>query len=357
MIASTIPSVMKISSPLSTSTTAITQETQGRKRKERDEDESEESDEDEDDDDSNFYSKIDPQLLADIPSAKITLPGSDSKSSPKQSPLFIPGLNLSSAAHHATPGPASKRLKPNTPTRIQSPESRLKPSHWSNKSKWFQKHAQSPSKYLETRRSDVASKVVNLGGIPPPLPSTQQYTYKAAGHAHLRPTLEKLFRNDSVRNAVDDFMGMKEEERRREQKQKLNDERQESILKYEMVVGSLERKFTFERRMKNAGAEKIFVRAKTSLKRIAKDRKLKRAMIKRGKSSGLRTCWSFCTSKMSKEQEEQILEDEFDEALEEGMEEAFNWAYQEKIKELQEDNGLELRKKVAKNLECLYKWI
>jgi hypothetical protein len=127
-------------------------------------------------------------------------------------------------------------------------------------------------------------------------------------------------------------------------------------MKYEGVVSSLERKFTFERRMKNAGAEKIFVRATASLQRISKNMKLRKAMIKRGKSTGLRTCWSFCTSRPVKEDAERMREDEFNEALEEGLDEAYDWAYQESVKEFQEDRGEDLRKQVARHLECLYRW-
>jgi hypothetical protein len=338
---------MQRSSTSHVSTANMTQESQGQKRKERDED----------DMGAQFYANIDPRLLDDVAATNIVLSNISPKISHTSSPLFIPGLHLSGASSNKITQKSPKRVKLDHPKRLPTIMPGGKGYRATNTTRhWSKAYAGAPSKHLETQRNDVAWKVASSGGNPPPLPSIIQHTYKVSGYAHLRPALEELLKSPNFQNALDGASSIQDEQRRKEEKKRLSDERNESITKYELVVESLERRFTFERRMRNAGVEKVFVRATASLQRISKTFKARKAMIKRGKSSGLRTCWSFRMSKPTREEIEGMKEDEFDEALEEGLDEAYNWAYQERISELQADRGDHLRKQVARHLECLYRW-
>jgi hypothetical protein len=321
------------------------------------------------------YSVIDPRLFdgelaSDIPPlATVTPPSATVPAEASQ--VTIPGLcqlkNISSNDLETHP---TKRIKTTVPP-SSKPRSSIHQAPPKRKL-----YSGTPSEYLEAKRQSASWQLVNEGLTPPPpprpmVPHTETYfepTLPMSQYSdlylplpiefpenhdlryhELSPDIKDLLSSYEIKKMVDDFQA---QQKRNKEKEKERRERSLDIIKYQNVMASLERKFTFERCMKNVGAQKKFARPGITPKRIAKGKKLKEGLVKRGKSSGLRTCWilGLCTPA----EQDTSEEDQFEEGLEDELNEKLNGSGCEVEKSYKGRKYWGLRKRMARDKESLF---
>lgn len=353
-----------------TTTTIMEQPIGGQKRKER-----VENDVDRQPYAVTDYSVIDPRLFDGEPTSNVASPAiiklSPAPAAAETSQTTIPGLGqLKSILSNDSEARPTKRIKE---TAHLSSKSRSSIQRAPPKQKLY---SGSPSEYLEAKRQSASWQLVNKGLTPPPtprpmVPHPETYFEPPPLILHYADTylqfpmefpenydlpyhevsaeIKDLLFSDETKKMVDNFQA---KQRKTGEKEKEREERSLNIFKYQNVMASLKRKFTFERRMKKAGTQKKFARPGIIPKRIAKGKKLKEGLVKHGKSSGLRTCWilGLCTLV----EEDTLEEDQIDVDFEDELNEMLNGSGYEVERSHKGRKYWGLRKRMARDKEALF---